>query len=85
MTVAGEVLLYEYVEPLVPRATTDAAGPPAAKHPCAIEGSGFAFSTRLKCRFGWTEVPATFVSEAEVRCAAPPGDAGPTTSCERQR
>ena len=54
------------------------AGPGGGGTVVSIEGAGFAFSTRLKCRFGWTEVPATFVSEAEVRCAAPPGDAGPT-------
>ena len=73
VTVAGEVLLYEYVEPLVPRAAYPRSGPAGGGTVVAIEGSGFAFSTRLKCRFGWTEVPATFVSEAEVRCAAPPG------------
>ena len=60
------------------RARHPSSGPAGGGTVVAIEGSGFAFSTRLKCRFGWTEVPATFVSEAEVRCAAPPGDAGPT-------
>ena len=79
VTVAGEVLRFQYAAPLVPRAAYPSSGPAGGGTVVAIEGSGFAFSPRLKCRFGWTEVPATFVSEAEVRCAAPPGDAGPTT------
>ena len=79
VTVAGEVLRFQYAAPLVPRAAHPSSGPAGGGTVVAIEGSGFAFSPRLKCRFGWTEVPATFVSEAEVRCAAPPGDAGPTT------
>ena len=58
VTVAGEVLPFQYAAPLVPRAATPASGPAGGGTVVSIEGSGFAFSTRLKCRFGWTEVPA---------------------------
>ena len=36
-----------------------------------VTGAHFAFSERLRCRFGLTAVPAFFVSSEEVRCEMP--------------
>ena len=43
-----------------------------------VMGSGFVFSSNLKCRLGLVSVPATYVSPTQLSCTTPATAAGPT-------
>ncbi|KAH8069309.1 hypothetical protein JL721_6130 [Aureococcus anophagefferens] len=76
---SADALEFVYAAALDLAAASPLSGPANGGTVVAIEGSGFRFSTLLYCRFGWTEVAATFVSETEIRCASPSGESGPAT------
>ncbi|KAH8094066.1 hypothetical protein JL720_4055 [Aureococcus anophagefferens] len=76
---SADALEFVYAAALDLAAASPLSGPANGGTVVAIEGSGFRFSTLLHCRFGWTEVAATFVSETEIRCASPSGESGPAT------
>ncbi|KAK7253720.1 hypothetical protein SO694_00002343 [Aureococcus anophagefferens] len=76
---SADALEFAYAAALDLAAASPLSGPANGGTVVAIEGSGFRFSTLLHCRFGWTEVAATLVSETEIRCASPSGESGPAT------
>jgi hypothetical protein len=62
----GDAHLSVQITSITPPAASSAGGADVV-----VSGSGFANVPTLACRFGSTIVPATFVSDDEIRCTAP--------------
>ena len=53
-----------------------ASGPATGGTEVVVRGANLVFSSSLACRFAFFDVPASFVSPTELRCAAPAQSAG---------
>lgn len=77
-TAQGEVAFYFFLQPTIYR-ISDSEGTVQGGVTLSIFGAGFWFSGELRVRFGMTDVPATFMSDSELRCITPASSPGLST------
>ena len=68
-------LTFSYHEPVRIDTQHPSSGPTMGGTMITILGSNFVFSPLLRCRFGWTESPASYISPEEIRCVLPAHEA----------
>lgn len=69
-TAPGESTFFFFPQPTV-HGISDSDGTTQGGIALSIFGAGFWFSGELRIRFGMTDVPATFMSDSELRCITP--------------
>lgn len=77
-TALGDSTFFFFRQPTVHR-ISDSDGTVQGGSYLSIFGAGFWFSGELRVRFGMTDVPATFMSDSELRCITPVSSPGLST------
>ena len=62
---------YEWLEVSTLKAMTPTRGPSTGGTDVYIESDRFIFSSKLGCRFGLVDTPASFVNSTHIRCTVP--------------